>query len=143
MSHSLNKIWVHAVIRTKNSYPFINEKLEKPLHSFLKDKLIETDCYVKAINGITDHVHLLFLLSPKHSISDVMQKIKGSSSHWINKEKLTRIKFEWQTGYASFSVSEFYVEKVDAYIKRQKEHHGINKLTEEEELLTLSSLITP
>jgi hypothetical protein len=36
---------------------------------------------------------------------------------------LTTEKFSWQTGYASYSVSESVVENVFQYIKNQKQHH--------------------
>jgi putative transposase len=96
MSHSLNKIWVHVVIRTKNRAEIIKGELEENLYRFLNKQLIELGCFVKAINGVPDHIHLLFLLSPKRSVSEVMKQIKGSSSHWINSEKLTKEKFEWK-----------------------------------------------
>jgi len=37
----------------------------------------------KIINGITNHIHCLFLLNPQKSVTDVIKKIKGSSSHYI------------------------------------------------------------
>jgi len=52
-----------------------------------------------------------------------LKQIKGSSSHDINYEDLTRIKFSWQVGFGAFSVSESNVENVKLYIRNQKEHH--------------------
>ncbi len=144
MSHSLNKIWVHVVFRTKYSEPFITEQIENKIYNFLRKQLIEMDCYVNNINGMPNHIHMLFLLNQKKSMSEVMQQLKGSSSFWINKQELTKRKFEWQTGYASFSVSEFHIETISNYIKNKKEHHGQKKYQkEEEELLYLNSLINP
>jgi len=143
MSHSLNIIWVHVAIRTKDHGKIITE-LEENLYKFLNRQLIGLDCFVKAINGVADHVHLLFLLNPKRSISEVMKHVKGSSSLWINSEKLTKEKFQWQTGYTSFSVSEHHMDKVAKYIARQKEHHSVKKhLVTEEEILYLNSIINP
>lgn len=71
-----------------------------------------------------DHVHCLFLLSPKKSIADVIKQIKGSSSHFINQSHLVPEKFAWQTGYAAYSVSESVVERVFQYIQKQKQHHA-------------------
>lgn len=139
MSHSFNNIWVHVVCNTKDKTPFIKEEFEPGLFRFMTEQLIEMGCYVEEINGVPDHVHMLFRLSPTKSISEVMKQLKGSSSFWINEKKLTEEKFSWQTGYASFSVSEFYVEKIKNYIQRQKEHHGVKKQTTEEEILYLNS----
>src|SRR5690606_6486220 len=77
----------------------------------------------RIINGMPDHIHCLFLLSPQKSIADVVKQIKGSSSHFINQNNLIAEKFSWQTGYAAFSVSESVAEKVFRYIKNQKAHH--------------------
>lgn len=52
-----------------------------------------------------------------------MQLIKGESSYWINKHKLSKKKFEWQDEYFAVSVSESMVGKVREYIKNQEEHH--------------------
>lgn len=89
------------------------------------------DCEVRIINGTSNHVHQLFLLSKEYSIAQVMKSTKGETSHWINQEDLVRLKFSWQVGYGAFSVSETEVRKVQCYIKNQEEHH--RKMTFKEE----------
>ncbi|HEY5823115.1 MAG TPA: transposase [Cyclobacteriaceae bacterium] len=59
-----------------------------------------------------------------HSVQKVIQLIKGESSFWINKQKLTNKKFEWQHEYFALSVSESMLDKVRNYIKNQEEHHS-------------------
>jgi len=49
-----------------------------------------------------------------------MQLIKGESSFWINKNKLTARKFEWQDEYFAVSVSESVVDKVGIISKIRK-----------------------
>jgi len=123
MSHSFNKLWIHAVWATKERVPLINERIESSLHDYMRTQFIEMGCPVRIINGMPDHVHCLFLLNPQKSISEVIKQIKGSSSHFINQSNLTIGKFAWQTGYEAFSVSESVVEKVYRYILNQKKHH--------------------
>ncbi len=50
--------------------------------------------------------------------------IKGESSFWINKNHLTKEKFEWQDEYFAVSVSESMIEIIRNYIKKQEEHHS-------------------
>jgi len=88
----------------------------------------------KALNGTSEHIHLLFLLNPIYAVSDVIKGIKGESSHWINSEKLLAYKFAWQTGYGAFSVSESMVGSVEKYILNQKEHHKTVTFADEYEL---------
>lgn len=123
MSHSFNKLWIHAIWATKNRQELIDYSIEKRVHDYIRDELIELGCPVRIINGMPDHVHVLFLLNPQKSISDVIKQIKGSSSHSVNGENLMLEKFAWQNGFAAFSVSESQLESVFNYIKNQKHHH--------------------
>jgi len=123
MPHSFNKIWIHAIWSTKEQLPFIQSNVENKIFQFISGQLREQGCPVRIINGMPDHIHCLFLLSPQKSIADVIKQIKGSSSHFINQNNLITEKFAWQTGYAAYSVSESVVEKVFKYIKNQKSHH--------------------
>ena len=56
------------------------------------------------IGGVRDHVHMVVKLKPVHSVSDIMRKVKGSSSKWVNKQELLSSKFSWQDGFGAFSV---------------------------------------
>lgn len=124
MSHSLARIWIHAIWSTKDRLPLIHPNAEQPIYKFLEEEFQEMGCSVKAINGMADHIHVLFLLNPQKSIAEIIKQAKGSSSHYINQENLIPEKFSWQTGYAVFSVSGSFVEKVSLYIETQKEHHA-------------------
>lgn len=57
--------------------------------------------------------------------------MKGESSYWINKEKVTPVKFEWADEYYAVSVSESYLENVRAYIDNQEGHHRKISFAEE------------
>lgn len=125
MSHSLTKIWIHLIFGTKERMPLINESFEKILFEHIK-QIIENDfkSLVYAINGTSDHIHILILQNQNYSIADIAKNVKGNSSHWINQNGFTNFKFAWQTGYGAFSVSESMVENVKKYILNQKQHHS-------------------
>jgi hypothetical protein len=86
----------------------------------MSNEFIEAGCPVRIINGMADHVHSLFLLNPNKAVTDIIKQVKGSCSHEINKQNITKEKFAWQTGYAAYSVSQSATEKVFHYIKNQK-----------------------
>ena len=143
MSHSFNKIWIHAIWATKERLPLLHQNSEQKVYSFIAEQLRELGCPVRIINGMPDHIHCLFLLNPQKSVADVIKQIKGSSSHYINENNIISDKFSWQTGYAAYSVSESVVEKVFQYIKTQKEHHQKKTYQQEyEEFLKLYGLET-
>ena len=75
------------------------------------------------INGTEDHIHILIGLNPDQSISSITQDIKRSSSKWINDNKLSFGRFEWQEGFGAFTYSKSHVKAVIRYIENQKEHH--------------------
>ena len=133
MPHSYNKIWIHAIWATKERIPIIHSNIEYKIHQFISEQLRAQGCLVRIINGMPDHIHCLFLLSPQKSIAEVIKQIKGSSLHYVNQNDLTSKKFAWQTGYAAYSVSESVVEKVFQYIKTQKEHHQKKSFLQEYE----------
>ena len=124
MSHSITKIWIHGIFSTKNREALIIEELEAELYSHIRNNLInQFHCYVKSINGIPDHVHILFLLNHNFSIQEIFHSIKGESSHWINQNNFIKTKFAWQIGYGAFSIGESRIDEVEKYIKNQKGHH--------------------
>ena len=104
----------------------------------MSNEFVDAGCPVRIINGMPDHVHSLFLLNPKKAIADIIKQVKGSSSHEINQQNITKEKFTWQTGYAAYSVSESVLEKVFHYIRNQKKHH--EKITFQKEYENLISL---
>lgn len=123
MPHSFYKIWLHVIFSTKNRELIILPDKEELIYNYINGQLWEAGCPARIINGMPDHVHLLFLQNPQKSISEIVKQIKGSSSHWINQEKIIQAQFAWQTGYGVFSVSESQMEKVYNYIENQKEHY--------------------
>ena len=131
MSHSKVKIWIHGILGVKNRENLITPDIEKQVHELIKTQLINSNCLIKEINGNTNHVHILFLLSPQKTISEIFKQIKGSVSHEINSKNLTKNKFSWQVGYGAFSVSESKINETAKYIQNQKIHH--TKITFKEE----------
>jgi len=92
----------------------------------------QNDIYMDMVNGGKDHLHSLICLKQAQSPAEVINKIKGESSNWVNKTEYLGVKFAWQNGYSVFSVSASNVKKVREYIKNQEQHH--TKMTYLEEV---------
>jgi REP element-mobilizing transposase RayT len=90
----------------------------------IRDNAKEKGIFIDFVNGYSDHCHCLVSLGVDQTIQKVMQLIKGESSFWINKNGLTKDKFEWQDEYFAVSVSESIIDKVREYIKNQEAHHS-------------------
>jgi REP element-mobilizing transposase RayT len=95
------------------------------------------DIHIDFINGYVEHVHSLISLGSNQTLEQLMKLIKGESSHWINKNKLTATRFEWQDEYFVASVSESNLASVRRYIARQEEHHSRIPFDEEVENMWL------
>ena len=83
------------------------------------------------INGPADHVQILASLAAKHSLSDLMRKLKADSSGWIHKNFPNQKIFAWQIGYGAFSVSHSNLAEVEKYIANQEQHHRTVSFQEE------------
>lgn len=141
MPHSFTKLWVHLVFSTKVRQPLISSEIETRIFNHMRIQFSEMKCWIKAINAMPDHIHILYLQSPDISVADVVKQVKGNTSHWINQQELLPKKFAWQTGYSSFSVSESQVDRVIRYIENQKEHHRSKSFAVEyDEFLTANGL---
>jgi len=73
----------------------------------------------------------LISLGTDQTLEKIMQLLKGESSYWINKNRLSKTKFGWQDEYFAVSVSEANVEAVRKYIANQEEHHRSHSFDDE------------
>ncbi|HCV41955.1 MAG TPA: IS200/IS605 family transposase [Bacteroidetes bacterium] len=131
MSQTFWKLWVHLVWGTKDSQPLLTNDLRPVLFEHIKGKARLEGYHLDAINGVADHIHCLISLAPRFSISEVANRLKGESSHWINAEKLTKSHFAWQGGFGAFSVSESQIGRIREYIANQEQHHAKQSYAEE------------
>lgn len=120
------RTYYHFVWATKNREPLIDAKLEKRLFPYLVKKAGELGVNVYAINGWTDHVHLVVSIPPKWSIADVVKRLKGASAHYLNNTSECEKRFVWQRGYGVLTLGERQRAAAEEYVNNQKEHHRQN-----------------
>jgi|SRR6266850_2008611 len=128
---SFVKVMIHAVWGTKKHEPFLTHDLRRQVIDHIETNARAKGLYVDSLNGYVDHLHCLFGLNTDMSISKTLQLMKGESAYWVNKEKLTKSKFEWADEYFAASVSESMIPTVRGYILNQEEHHRKNTFKEE------------
>jgi putative transposase len=125
------KVWIHIVFSTKNRYPYLTKELRPTVFKHIEENARVKNILLDAVNGFTDHIHLLIRIKPTQTIAHVVQLIKGESSYWINKNNLTPTPFDWQDEYFAISVSESVRPAVLAYIENLEEHHAKSSFSEE------------
>jgi len=69
------------------------------------------------------------LLAATMALAKAVQTLKANSSRWLH--ETTGKPFEWQEGYAAFSVSISQTDATVAYIRNQRQHHAKRGFDEE------------
>jgi REP element-mobilizing transposase RayT len=135
LANTYTQIYIHTIFTVQNRSCLISNRWKDELFKYISGIIRNNNHKPLAVNGISDHLHILFGMKPQQSISDLMQDIKAYSSKWINEKEFVRGKFNWQAGYGAFSYSHSQIDKVIKYILNQEEHH--KKQTFREEYLQL------
>ena len=123
MLHSYTKLYVHLIWGTKNRFNYFNKEIRDLVKDHILKYAKENNIEVLSINIQSDHLHLLISLRSDQKVDDIVKRLKGESSHWINSENIIKPKFSWQRGYGAFSISSSHLDAVKNYIKNQDEHH--------------------
>jgi len=116
------RLYYHLIWPTKHREHPITAAVEARLYPYLVSKAAENGVYVYAINGWYDHVHMVVAIPPKHSVAEIVKRLKGASSHYLSHE--LELVFDWQRGYGVLSVGERQRVIAEAYVVNQKQHHA-------------------
>ena len=116
---------------TLNREKLLNREVAARLSRYLTEYADTKGVYMKVNYVNADHVHTLVDLPTGLSIEELIQLLKGSSSHWVNENNILSRKFAWGRGYGAFSVSESNVAQVATYIAGQEEHHRVRTFADE------------
>ena len=131
MSSTYLSLHYHIVFSTKDRESSIDSTWRLRLHEYLGGTIRGLGGFSQGVGGVADHVHLLVGLKATHCLADVMRELKKASSVWVHEEVGLR-KFNWQEGYAAFTVSATARDAVKNYISSQEKHH--RKITFRDEL---------
>ena len=118
------KATYHIVFGTKKRMQTITPEHRKELYAYMFGIFKAHKCYVHRINGMAEHIHVLFDLSPTVALADIVKSIKQSSSLWLKaNEKFPHFQ-GWGRGYYGFTLSAEHIESAINYIKNQQTHHN-------------------
>ena len=123
MAQTLVNVLVHVIFSTKERRHLIKTEIRPELHAYMAGTLRNLDSPCLGIGGTSNHVHLLTALPKRAALSDVVGKLKKSSSKWIKTKGPAYAHFAWQEGYGAFSIGQSQVTVLKRYICRQEEHH--------------------
>lgn len=123
-THVFSEILLHFNWHCKGDRPLILPEWEEELYSLIREYCEKSRGVIfLGIGGASDHVHLVIQIEPLADIAGLAGKIKGASSHGINKRHGPG-SLEWQRGYGVVSFAKRDLPGVLKYVGRQKEHHA-------------------
>jgi putative transposase len=136
MPQSLSAVYIHLVFSTKERRPLLRDKtVRASLHAQLGGISKTLECPPLLVGGVEDHVHMLCRFSRKITQAEWVKELKRVSNAWLKELGRDYGDFQWQGGYADFSVSQSNLEQVKGYIAGQEEHH--RRMTFQDELRAL------
>jgi putative transposase len=123
--HTSYSTQYHIVWNTKYRFQVLNCVRRKYLSQILSMVIIEMPgCEIVEHNILPDHVHLLLVIPPKYSVSEVVGRMKGIASSHLKKRfpKLGEIYWKentvWSPGYCVKTVG-IAESKIRSYIRNQ------------------------
>lgn len=131
MANTYTQVHIQVVFAVKNRQCLIKKEWKDRLYKYMTGIIQHYGHKVLQINGVADHVHILFGMRPTQSLSDLMKQVKQDSSQWINESGFVRGRFSWQAGYGAFSYSKSAVPHVIRYIANQESHHSKQSFKDE------------
>lgn len=131
MANTYTQLNVHAVFAVKGRENIISDKFSEELFKVISGILKNIGQYPLAVGGYKNHIHIFFEMDTTHSLSEIMNIVKSNSSKWINENKHTLGRFEWQKGYSAFTYAKSQRNNVIHYIINQRQHHKEKTFREE------------
>lgn len=141
--NTYTQILYHVVFCTKyRQNTMVNPEKRNELYAYMGALIQHRKSRPIIINGVEDHLHLLFSLHPTISLSQMVKELKIASSRLIKETKLFPKFHRWQDGFAAFSVSNYEMEKLVGYIQNQVTHHAKKSSRDElESLLNINGIV--
>jgi len=104
MANTYTQIHIQAVFAVQDRKCLINNDWKVELYKYITGIIQNHGHKVLQINGVPNHVHILFGMRPTQSLSDLMKQVKQDSSKWINSKGFVNRKFSWQAGIVLFRI---------------------------------------
>lgn len=126
-SHYVSRFSAHIVLVTKYRYHVLLGDIQHHCQKLLIE--ICNSENVQILNGVVskDHVHLHVEYPPSLSISLLVKKLKGRTSHHLQQEfptlqKRYRGRHFWAIGYGVWSTGVITDKMVQEYLEHHKDH---------------------
>jgi putative transposase len=114
------RLYYHLVWATHKRELLITDAVEQIIRRSFQLTCGDMGLQSHAVGVMPNHIHVALSVPLRHSISDVMKRLKGASSHAV---RARTSNFTWQSEYGVLSFDERALPQVCAYVLTQAEHH--------------------
>lgn len=123
--HSISRLVVHLVCVTKYRRKLLDDAALEWLQAHFKKVCATMGAELLACDGEADHVHLLIEYPPKHSVSVLVNALKGTSSRLLRQERpdIARNYWRgvlWSPAYFVVSAGGAPLETIKQYVQNQR-----------------------
>jgi len=124
------QVYIHLVFAVKYRQSLLHKSFRQEVFSYMGGIFSKLGHIPLIVNGVEDHVHSLYIMSPNVSIAETAREVKRASAMFI-KDNYIKSRFQWQRGYGAFSYSQSQLDRIIHYIETQEEHHRKKTFREE------------
>jgi putative transposase len=121
------KNFIHLVFITKYRRDVFTEAILTRLKEIFSETCKQMDAELLEFGGEDDHVHILVCCPPKLAVANLVGKLKGKSSYFLQLEFSSHIKKKlwgghlWSPSYCVVSCGGASLEVVKQYIEKQRQ----------------------
>jgi len=133
------RAYYHVVINTYNRSCNLQLAYIEHLYGYMGGIIKNSHSSLLAINGTTNHIHLLIDLHPTQNLSTLIQNIKQSSSLWLKSDGRFPKFAGWGREYFACTCAPKDLPAIKQYIDNQREHHGCISFEEELKKIVINS----
>lgn len=113
----------HVIWTVKYRKQLLTGKIEKRMKEIIDEVCSEKGVELKAIEVMSDHVHVLIDVDPRQPLHLLIKAFKGRTSNKLRKEfkiLTTRVPSLWTRSYFCCTVGHISEETIQKYIEEQK-----------------------
>jgi len=117
---TFTQILYQIVFSTKDRRECLKQDNRRELFKYIHGILVEKNCHLYRINGVSDHIHIVTHLHPTIALASLIKDIKLATSSHIKKHGLFSEFDGWQDGYGGFTYSIKDKNRLIEYVKNQE-----------------------
>lgn len=123
LANTHTQIHIQIVFAVSGRINLIHSSYQEELNRYITGIVQNKRQKLLAINGVSDHIHILIGMKPDMALSDLVHDVKIQSTRFMNEKGWFGGGYAWQRGFAAFSYSRSHLGLVIQYVLNQPAHH--------------------